>query len=140
MKQLFISLLLFLATTPLWAQSDPEYKMEIGAGVGVMGYLGDFNESLLKDLQPMGTLLARYNLSPYMGVKMNVSFGKMKGSSADVKLTIPVLPQPPIPSTTHWLMWTLHTNITSCHTVRVVIIVVHSVCRLMHDRIGCHLR
>jgi len=50
MKQLFISLLLFLATTPLWAQSDPEYKMEIGAGVGVMGYLGDFNGSLMTDL------------------------------------------------------------------------------------------
>lgn len=89
MKRLFISLLLFLATTPLWAQSDPEYKMEIGAGVGVMGYLGDFNGSLMKDLQPMGTLLARYNLSPYMGVKMNVSFGKMKGSSADVKTYYP---------------------------------------------------
>ena len=89
MKRLFISLLLFLATTPLWAQSDPEYKMEIGAGVGVMGYLGDFNGSLMKDLQPMGTLLARCNLSPYMGVKMNVSFGKMKGSSADVKTYYP---------------------------------------------------
>ena len=58
MKQLFISLLLFLATTPLWAQSDPEYKMEIGAGVGVMGYLGDFNGSLMKDLQPMGDVVS----------------------------------------------------------------------------------
>jgi len=76
MKRIFINLLLFLAATPLWAQSDPEYKMEIGAGVGMMGYLGDFNESLFKDLQPMGTVLARYNLSPYMGLKMNVSFEK----------------------------------------------------------------
>ena len=41
MKRIFINLLLFLAATPLWAQSDPEYKMEIGAGVGMMGYLGD---------------------------------------------------------------------------------------------------
>ena len=89
MKRIFINLLLFLAATPLWAQSDPEYKMEIGAGVGMMGYLGDFNESLFKDLQPMGTVLARYNLSPYMGLKMNVSFGKMKGSSADVKTYYP---------------------------------------------------
>ena len=68
MKCIVINLLLFLAATPLLAQSDPEYKMEIGAGVGMMGYLGDFNESLLKDLQPMGTVLARYNLSPYMGL------------------------------------------------------------------------
>ena len=49
MKRIVINLLLFLAATPLLAQSDPEYKMEIGAGVGMMGYLGDFNESLLKD-------------------------------------------------------------------------------------------
>ena len=69
MKRLFISLLLFLATTPLWAQSDPEYKMEIGAGVGVRGYLGDFNGSLMKDLQPMGTLLARYKSQSLHGSK-----------------------------------------------------------------------
>ena len=89
MKRFVINLLLVLAATPLWAQSDAEYKMEIGAGVGMMGYLGDFNESLFKDLQPMGTVLARYNFSPYMGLKMNVSFGKMKGSSADVKTYYP---------------------------------------------------
>ena len=63
--------------------------MELGAGVGLMGYLGDFNESLTKDLQPMGTVLARYNFNPYMGLKMNVSFGKMKGSSADAKTYYP---------------------------------------------------
>ena len=59
------------------AQSDPEYKMEIGAGVGMMGLLRRLLTSrCLKDLQPMGTVLARYNLSPYMGLKMNVSFGR----------------------------------------------------------------
>nr|WP_311453240.1 DUF6089 family protein [uncultured Prevotella sp.] len=89
MKKTIISVLLLLVTTSLWAQSDPEYKMELGAGVGLMGYLGDFNESLTKDLQPMGTVLARYNFNPYMGLKMNVSFGKMKGSSADAKTYYP---------------------------------------------------
>ncbi|MCR5077540.1 MAG: porin family protein [Prevotella sp.] len=89
MKRTIISLLILLATAPTWAQSDPEYRMEMGAGIGMMGYLGDFNGSLTKDLQPMGTLLARYNLSPYMGVRMNVSFGKMKGTSADVKTYYP---------------------------------------------------
>ena len=77
MKKTIISVLLLLVTTSLWAQSDPEYKMELGAGVGLMGYLGDFNESLTKDLQPMGTVLARYNFNPYMGLKMNVSFGRL---------------------------------------------------------------
>ena len=65
MKRIFINLLLFLAATPLWAQSDPEYKMEIGAGVGMMGYLGDFNESLFKDLQPM-------NLSSFQTIRSSL--------------------------------------------------------------------
>ena len=89
MKRTVTGLLFLLAAVSMWAQSDPEYRMEAGAGVGMMGYLGDFNSSLTKDLQPMGTVLARYNLSPYMGLKMNVSFGKMKGSSADVKTYYP---------------------------------------------------
>ena len=89
MRRSVISLLILFSSVPVLAQTDPEYKMEIGAGVGMMGYLGDFNSSLFKDLQPMGTVLARYNLSPYMGFKMNVSFGKMKGSSADVKTYYP---------------------------------------------------
>ena len=131
MKRIFINLLLFLAATPLWAQSDPEYKMEIGAGVGMMGYLGDFNESLFKDLQPMGTVLARYNFSPNMGLKMNVSFGKMKGSSADVKTYYPRFASAPYTFDNSLVDVDLHTNITSCHMVRVVTIVVHSVCRLM---------
>lgn len=72
MRRSVISLLILFSSVPVLAQTDPEYKMEIGAGVGMMGYLGDFNSSLFKDLQPMGTVLARYNLSPYMGFKMNV--------------------------------------------------------------------
>ena len=67
MRRSVISLLILFSSVPVLAQTDPEYKMEIGAGVGMMGYLGDFNSSLFKDLQPMGTVLARYNLSPYMG-------------------------------------------------------------------------
>ena len=28
------------------AQDDPEYRMEIGGGVGMMGYLGDYNKCI----------------------------------------------------------------------------------------------
>lgn len=89
MKQTIIYILFLLIGLPLRAQTDPEYKMEVGAGIGMMGYLGDFNGSLTKDLQPMGTVLARYNMSPYMGFKLNISFGKMKGTSADVRTYYP---------------------------------------------------
>ena len=54
MRRSVISLLILFSSVPVLAQTDPEYKMEIGAGVGMMGYLGDFNSSLFKDLQPMG--------------------------------------------------------------------------------------
>lgn len=90
-KSLLYILLLLLPACNMQAQDEDTYLMEIGAGGGMMGYLGDFNGSLTKDLQPMASVLWRYNLSPYMGVKANVSYGKMKGSSADVQTYYPTL-------------------------------------------------
>ena len=78
-----------MAVLPMSAQDDPEYRMEIGGGVGVMGYLGDFNDKLTKNLQPMATILARYNFNPYTALKLNASYGKVKGSSKDVKSYYP---------------------------------------------------
>ncbi len=81
--------LMTLSTVRVSAQDDVEYRMEVGAAVGLMGYHGDFNGSLTKDLQPMGSLVVRYIFNPYMGLKANVSYGKLKGSSADVKTWYP---------------------------------------------------
>lgn len=89
MRKLLVCILLAAPGLSLCAQDDPEYRMEIGAGAGLTGYLGDFNGNLAKDLQPMGTVLARYIFNPYMGLKLNVSYGKMKGSSADVETYYP---------------------------------------------------
>lgn len=95
MKKILFYILALLLSVPTMAQEGEEYKMELGAGAGLMGYLGDFNGSITKDLQPMGSLVARYIFSPYMGLKMNVSYGKMKGSSADVKTYYPKFAQTP---------------------------------------------
>jgi hypothetical protein len=86
-----VILLIIIALTPvaLKAQDDPEYRMEIGAGAGMVGYLGDFNGNLTKDLQPMFSAVARYIFNPYMALKLNVGFGKLKGSSADVDTYYP---------------------------------------------------
>ena len=86
--------LMTLATVRVSAQDDVEYRMEVGAAVGLMGYHGDFNGSLTKNLQPMGSLVARYIFNPYMGLKANVSYGKLKGSSADVKTWYPEYREP----------------------------------------------
>ena len=80
-KLLTLIAVLTVAAISTKAQDDPEYRMEIGGGVGINGYLGDFNGNITKNLQPMATLLARYVFNPYMGLRMNVSYGTMKGSS-----------------------------------------------------------
>ena len=87
--------LMTLSTVRVSAQDDVEYRMEVGAAVGLMGYHGDFNGSLTKDLQPMGSLVARYIFNPYMGLKANVSYGMLKGSSADVKTWYPEFSETP---------------------------------------------
>ena len=82
---LIIMLMSLCATINIQAQDDPEYRMEIGAGAGLTGYLGDFNNNLTHNLQPMLTVLGRYVMNPYMALRMNVSYGKMKGSSKGLR-------------------------------------------------------
>jgi len=78
-----------LPATKVCAQSEPEYLMEIGGGVGVTGYLGDFNSKLTSDLQPMGSLVLRRLFNPWAGLKFSASAGKLKGSAKDVETFYP---------------------------------------------------
>jgi len=82
-----IALLLVFAA-PAQAQ-DNEYLMEIGGGVGMMGYLGDFNGSLTSNLQPCAAVVLRRLFNPYMGLKVKAMGGKLKGSSKDVATYYP---------------------------------------------------
>ena len=82
-------LLMLAAMLNMNAQTDDEYLMEIGGGVGFLGYLGDYNNVLTRDLQPMAPLLVRRNLNPYMGLRLAASFGKLKGDERDVKTVYP---------------------------------------------------
>lgn len=95
MKRLLTITLLVLAVATAEAQDDPEYRMEIGAGAGQCGYVGDFNSNLTKDMQPAWSVLARYVFNPYMALRLNVAMGKMKGSSADVDTYYPDYAQQP---------------------------------------------
>lgn len=89
MRILLALLLTMCAATRVSAQDDPEYRMEIGVGVGAAGYLGDFNGNLTKDLQPMASAVARYVFNPYMGMRLSVGYATMKGASADVETYYP---------------------------------------------------
>ena len=54
MKKLLAITLLAASAAAAEAQTDPEYRAELGGGVGMVSYQGDFNGSILKDLQPAG--------------------------------------------------------------------------------------
>lgn len=88
-KLVFTILLLMITVARMSAQDDPQYRMEIGAGIGLVSYEGDFNGSVFSNMQPMGTVVGRYNFDPYKALRLGVSFGKLKGSSKDVKTYYP---------------------------------------------------
>ena len=89
MRSVVIAVLLALVAST-HAQTDPEYKLELGGGIGLASYQGDFNGSPLKNLQPMFTLLAKYKFDPRRALALNVSYGQLKGSSKDAKTYFPL--------------------------------------------------
>ena len=48
------------------AQGDPLYLMEAGGTLGLVTYLGDFNAGIFRGAQPMGGLVLRRVINPYM--------------------------------------------------------------------------
>ena len=81
MRRARVIVTLLLSVFTARAQEDPEYRMEIGGGIGLVAYQGDFNSSLTKNMQAMGTVLARYRFNPRMGLAFNIGYGQLKGSS-----------------------------------------------------------
>lgn len=96
MKSVLLCALLMLVPCGVMAQDDNEYRMEIGAGAGFVSYQGDFNGSITKNMQSVGSFVLRRVFNPYMGLKLDLSFGKLKGSSADVKTWYPELNENPV--------------------------------------------
>lgn len=89
MRKLLFLIVLVLSAARMSAQDDPQYRMEIGAGVGMVSYEGDFNGNVLKNMQPMFSGLWRYNFDPYKDIRLSASYGKLKGSSKDVETYYP---------------------------------------------------
>lgn len=71
-------LISLLSVQKAQAQDDPQYRLEIGAGIGTMAYEGDFNGSIFKNMQPMAAVVGRYNIDPYKDLRLNIGFGKIK--------------------------------------------------------------
>ena len=89
MRKLLLMFMVLLPAARMSAQDDPQYRMEIGAGVGTVSYEGDFNGNVLKNMQPMFSALWRYNFEPYKDLRLSATYGKLKGSSKDVDTYYP---------------------------------------------------
>ena len=88
-KILFMILIMMATAARMSAQDDPQYRLEVGAGAGLVTYEGDFNGNIFAQMQPLGTVVGRYNIDAYKALKMGVSFGKLKGSSDKVETYYP---------------------------------------------------
>lgn len=84
-----ILIVCYLSLMTSWAQTEPEYRLEVGAGIGAVTYLGDFNGNIFREMQPMGSLLAKYRMNPRMALAMNISYGQLKGSSRNAETYYP---------------------------------------------------
>ncbi|MBR1548825.1 MAG: outer membrane beta-barrel protein [Prevotella sp.] len=63
------------------AQDEPEYRLEIGGGIGLVAYQGDMNGSILKNQQPMLSIIGKYRFSPRTALGANISYGQLKGDA-----------------------------------------------------------
>ena len=88
MRNVAFAILLMLAIGA-HAQTEPEYRLEVGGGIGMVSYQGDFNGNIFKNMQPMFSLLAKYKFNPRVAIAMNISYGKLKGSAKDVTSHVP---------------------------------------------------
>ena len=89
MRTLGILLVWLVAVLSARAQQADEYRMEIGGGAGWVSYQGDFNGSVFKNLQPSAVVLLRRTFNPYMAAALQVSYGTLKGSSANANTYYP---------------------------------------------------
>ena len=89
MRKGLVTLLMLCATLTASAQQDDEYLMEIGGGVGMVSYQGDFNGKITSGMQPAGAIVCRRLLNPYMGFRVTGMMGKLKGDATRVETYYP---------------------------------------------------
>lgn len=89
MRKGLVTLLMLCSTLTASAQQDDEYLMEIGGGVGMVSYQGDFNGKITSGMQPAGAIVWRRLLNPYMGFRVMGMMGKLKGDATRVETYYP---------------------------------------------------
>lgn len=74
----------------LHASAQEDYRFDIGAGVGMTGYLGDANSAnLWANPSWDATILFRYILNPRLNFKTNFYVGGLRGDSSKMDNVLP---------------------------------------------------
>lgn len=74
------------------AQSEEEYRMEVGVGAGAAFSLNDANSSLFGGAKPMGGAVARFIFNPRSALKLTASYATTSGNIDGVKNFYPAHP------------------------------------------------
>ena len=96
MRMLIVLLGCHLSIAASLAQDEPEYRMEIGGGLAMLSYQGDFSGSLLGNVQPLAAIVAKYKMNPRMAWSAQLSYSQLKGSSKDTKSWYPTFYDSPV--------------------------------------------
>ena len=89
MRIIWLGIIIMVSTMRMAAQDEPEYRAEIGVGLGMAAYQGDLNGSISKNMQPMFSLMGRYKTDPRSSFAMTISIGKIKGDNKNIKTWYP---------------------------------------------------
>lgn len=89
MKRIVLITMMVLPVLYAKAQEADYYRMEIGGGLGLWNYLGDFNGNILKGFQPQITAMWKYLPNERMAIKTELSYGKVKGDTKNVTSYLP---------------------------------------------------
>ncbi len=85
-------LLLAFGVSPTAAQEEVEYRMEIGAGLGINSALSDVNSKLFGNAGVAASGTLRFLINPRMAVKTSLTYAKLSGSTANIQEFYPAVP------------------------------------------------
>ena len=80
---------LLICSDTAMAQDDVEYRMDIGAGVGITSYQGDFSHNLFNKPSVGGSLIYRIILNPHMAIKTSAMVSQVKGDYSGANTIYP---------------------------------------------------
>lgn len=91
MKSVYLLIGFILSCATVMAQGDVEYNWEIGAGVGMVNYTGDFNDKVISgsNMSPTFSAVVKRTFNPYSAVRMSLGYGKLKGKADNIQTYYP---------------------------------------------------